>query len=91
MPLIHSIHIDMKSENKKSEDNRVMDEKVLKDMSRSELIALIMKLNRKSKPVKSIGQRKVKPKMNYNLEDFFDDDPFPDFNPIVTNDSLDKK
>lgn len=46
----------MKSENKKPKDNIiVMNEKDLKDMSQSELIALVMKLNkeanRKRKPV----------------------------------------
>lgn len=50
-----------------------MNEKDRKNMSQSELIALIKKLNKKSKPVK---QKKVKPykkKKTNNLEYLFDD------------------
>ena len=44
--------------------------------------------NRKRKPVEpKIKQTKV----NYNLEHLFDDDPFPDFKPVVTNDPFDKE
>ena len=74
----------------------MMKKSELKNISQSELIALVMKLNKKAnkkpepiKPTKVKRERKVKPKLNYNLEDLFEEDPFPDFNPIVT--PFDKK
>ena len=82
-------------ENIKSTINIVMNENELKNMNHSELIALVMKLNKKAnqkpksdKP-KPVKPKSVKPKLNYNLQELFDDDQFPDFNPGVT--PFDKK
>ena len=80
-------------ENIKSNYNIVkMNEKDLEKLDKSELIKLLLKQNAKPvKPTKITRERKVKPKLNYNLEDLFDDDPFPDFKPVVTNDPFDEE
>ena len=58
----------------------------LEKLDKSELIKLLLKQNAKPvKPSKVTRERKVKPKLNYNLENLFDDNPFPNFNPVVTN------
>ena len=78
--------------NRKSSYNIVMNESDLEKLDKSELIKLLLKQNAKPvKPKKVIREMKVKPKLNYNLEDLFDDDPFPDFKPVVTNDPFDKE
>ena len=67
-----------------------MNEKDLEKLDKSELIKLFLKQNAKPvKPTKVTRERKMKPKLNYNLEDLLDDGPFPDFKPVVT--PFDKK
>lgn len=66
-----------------------MNENDLKNLSRSDLIALLMKLNKKANEPKSEKPKPVKPKsvkpiLNCNLQELFTDDTFPDFNPVVT-------
>ena len=70
----------------------MMKKSELKNLSRRELIDTIMKsndkVNRKCKPEKPKAKAE---KVNYNLEEFFDDDPFPDLKPQVTNNQFDKE
>ena len=68
-----------------------MNKRDLKKLSKSELIKLLLKQEKKPEIIvvddtKQIDKPKKKQKKVYNHDNLFDDNPFPDF--VITNDPL---
>ena len=61
-----------------------MDKASLKKLSKSELIKLLLKQEKKKPQIIVVDDTKKKQKVVYNLDNLFDNDPFPYF--VITND-----
>ena len=75
----------------KSEKSNLIDmnKSDLKKLSKSQLIKLLLKQEKKKPKIIVVDDTKSnKPKKVYNHDNLFDDDPFPDF--VVTNDPFEK-